>query len=87
MLKQNDLQIICSLRGKFTFKLEYLNNFEIRTFPIDITFIIFIKNLSLAMSILECLLFFLKFLTFYKQRSNIKSNDLITNLLKSKVNF
>ena len=67
--------------------LEYLNNFEIRTLPTDITFIIFIKNLSLAMSILECLLFFLKFLTFYKQRSNIKSNDLITNLLKSKVNF
>ena len=67
--------------------LEYLNNFEIRTLPTDITFIIFIKNLSLAMSILECLLFFLKFLTFYKQRSNIKSNDLIANLLKSKVNF
>ena len=67
--------------------LEYLNNFEIRTLPTDITFIVFIKNLSLAMSILECLLVFLKFLTFYKQRSNIKSNDLITNLLKSKVNF
>ena len=67
--------------------LEYLNNFEIRTLPTDITFIIFIKNLSLAMSILECLLVFLKFLIFYKQRSNIKSNYLIANLLKSKVNF
>ena len=86
MLKQNDLQIICSLRGKFTFKLEYLNNFEIRTFPIDITFIIFIKNLSLAMSILECLLFFLKFLTFYN-KDLISKAMISTNLLKSKVNF
>ena len=61
--------------------------------PIDITFVIFVKDLSFARSILESLLAFLKFLIPCKDRSNSKSKNLIqykdkniTNL-KLKGNF
>ena len=63
------------------------------TQAIDITSIIFVKDISFANSILESLLAFLKFIILYKHRSNSKSKNLIqykgkniTNL-KLKVNF
>ena len=47
------------------------------TLPIDITFIIFVKDLSFSKSILESLLAFPKFLIPYKHKSNSKSKNLI----------
>ena len=95
ILKQNHLQTIFSQHWKFEIHIqctnlsEHLNSFwdKTLTMPIDITFTIFVKDLSFARSILESLLTFLKFLMPCKDRSYSKSKNLIQYKDKNKTNL